>query len=103
MKTIRFERDGAIGNITLRIRPSTGLTPGSAALRDAVHQASESDIRVLVGAEGLHFSFGGEVREWPGRRQLVPYFRGRGRASYRAIEGCARPPSHRCKVSRSRI
>ena len=40
----------------------------SECLREAVHEASQSDIRVLVvQAEGPHFSFGGEVREWPGK------------------------------------
>src|SRR5260370_30038591 len=57
-------------------------------LRTAVHQASESDIRVLVvRAEGPHFSFGGEVREWPGRD--VNWFRtfvADVNLSYRAIE-----------------
>ena len=58
------------------------------ALRVAVHQASASDIRVLVvRSEGPHFSFGGEVREWPGRD--VNWFRtfvAEVNASYRAIE-----------------
>jgi enoyl-CoA hydratase/carnithine racemase len=58
------------------------------ALRIAVHQASESDIRVLVvRSEGPHFSFGGEVREWPGKD--VNWFRtfvAEVNASYRAIE-----------------
>ena len=66
--TIRFERDGAIGNIILANPPFNRLDLRfSEALRAAVHQASVSDIRVLViRAEGPHFSFGGEVREWPG-------------------------------------
>src|ERR1700723_2770601 len=69
MTTIRFERDGAIGNIVLANPPFNRLDKGFAeALRVAVHQASESDIRVLaVRSEGPHFSFGGEVREWPGK------------------------------------
>ena len=53
-----------------------------------MHQASESDIRVLVvRAEGPHFSFGGEVREWPGKD--VNWFRtfvADVNVSYRAIE-----------------
>ena len=37
----------------------------SECLRQAVHDASESDIRVLVvQAEGPHFSFGSDLREW---------------------------------------
>ena len=66
---IRFERDGAVGNIVLANPPFNRLDLCFAKeLRIAVHQASESDIRVLVvRSEGPHFSFGGEVREWPGR------------------------------------
>src|ERR1700752_1817533 len=69
MTTIRFERDGAIGNIVLANPPFNRLDLRFAeALRAAVHQASISDIRVLVvRSEGPHFSFGGEVREGPGK------------------------------------
>jgi enoyl-CoA hydratase/carnithine racemase len=89
MTTIRFEREGAIGNIVLAHPPFNRLDLRFAeALRIAVHQASESDIRVLVvRAEGPHFSFGGEVREWPGKD--VNWFRtfvAEVNVSYRAIE-----------------
>jgi enoyl-CoA hydratase/carnithine racemase len=86
MTTIRFERDGAIGNIVLADPPFNRLDLRFAeALRVAVHQASESDIRVLVvRAEGPHFSFGGEVREWPGKD--VNWFVADVNVSYRAIE-----------------
>src|ERR1700738_822610 len=89
MTTIRFERDGAMGNIVLANPPFNRLDARFAeALRDAVHQASESDVRVLVvRAEGPHFSFGGEVREWPGKD--VNWFRtfvAEVNVSYRAIE-----------------
>jgi enoyl-CoA hydratase/carnithine racemase len=89
MTTIRFEREGAIGNIVLANPPFNRLDLRFAeALRDAVHRASESDIRVLVvRAEGPHFSFGGEVREWPGKD--VNWFRtfvAEINVSYRAIE-----------------
>src|SRR5258706_7490619 len=89
MRTIRFERDGAIGNIVLANPPFNRLDLSFAeALRIAVHQASESDIRVLVvRSEGPHFSFGGEVREWPGKD--VNWFRtfvAEVNVSYRAIE-----------------
>src|SRR5882762_574526 len=89
MTTIRFERDGAIGNIVLANPPFNRLDLRFAeALRIAVRRASESDIRVLVvRAEGPHFSFGGEVREWPGRD--VNWFRtfvADVNVSYRAIE-----------------
>jgi enoyl-CoA hydratase/carnithine racemase len=89
MSTIRFERDGAIGNVILANPPFNRLDQSFAeALRAAVHQASVSDIRVLVvRAEGPHFSFGGEVREWPGKD--VNWFRtfvADVNVSYRAIE-----------------
>src|SRR6201993_1329723 len=92
--TIRFERDGAIGNIVLANPPFNRLDLRFAeALRVAVHQASESDIRVLVvKAEGPHFSFGGEVREWPGKD--INWFRtfvAEVNHSYRAIEGLRVP------------
>jgi enoyl-CoA hydratase/carnithine racemase len=89
MTTIRFERDGAVGNIVLANPPFNRLDLRfSEALRSAVHEASVSDIRVLVvRAEGPHFSFGGEVREWPGKD--VNWFRtfvADVNISYRAIE-----------------
>ena len=89
MTTIRFERDGAVGNIVLANPPFNRLDLRfAAALRKAVQQASESDIRVLViRSEGPHFSFGGEVREWPGKD--VNWFRtfvADINVSYRAIE-----------------
>src|ERR1700752_4443069 len=88
MTTIRFERDGAIGHIVLANPPFNRLDLRFAeALRTAVRQASESDIRVLViRSEGPHFSFGGEVREWPGNN--VNWFRtfvADINVSYRAI------------------
>ena len=89
MITIRFERDGAVGNIVLANPPFNRLDLRFAeALRSAVRQASESDIRVLaVRSEGPHFSFGGEVREWPGKD--VNWFRtfvADINVAYRAIE-----------------
>ena len=89
MKTIRFEREQAIGRIVLANPPLNRLDLRySECLRQAVHEASESDIRVLlVKAEGPNFSLGGEVREWPGKD--VNWFRtfvAEVNASYRAIE-----------------
>src|ERR1700755_2737994 len=89
MTTIRFERDGAIGKIVLADPPFNRVDLRFAeTLRTAVHQASVSDIPVLgVRTEGPHFSFGGEVREWPGKD--VNWFRtfvADINASYRAIE-----------------
>lgn len=87
--TIRFERDGAVGSIVLADPPFNRLDLRfTEALRLAVHQTSSSDIRVLViRSEGPHFSFGGEVREWPGKD--VNWFRtfvAEVNVSYRAIE-----------------
>jgi enoyl-CoA hydratase/carnithine racemase len=86
---IRFERDGAVGNIVLANPPFNRLDLRFVdELRIAVHQASETDIRVLVvRSEGPHFSFGGEVREWPGKD--VNWFRtfvAEVNFCYRAIE-----------------
>lgn len=87
--SIRFERDGAVGHIVLANPPFNRLDLRFCeALRVAVRQASESDIRVLVvRSDGPHFSFGGEVREWPGKD--VNWFRtfvADVNFSYRAIE-----------------
>lgn len=94
MKTIRFERSGPVGEIVLANPPLNRLDVQYAAcLRDAVHQASESDIRVLVvRAIGSNFSLGGEVREWPGKD--VNWFRTfvqEVNLSYRAIEALRIP------------
>lgn len=94
MTTIRFEQDGAIGNIVLANPPFNRIDTAYAVnLRDAVHRASESNIRVLVvRAEGPHFSFGGEVREWPGKN--ADWFRtfvAEVNQSYRAIEALRVP------------
>ncbi|HUD85877.1 MAG TPA: enoyl-CoA hydratase/isomerase family protein [Xanthobacteraceae bacterium] len=94
METIRFEQKGAIGSIVLANPPFNRLDLRfSRALREAVHSASESAIRVLVvRAEGPNFSFGGEVREWPGKD--VNWFRtfvAEVNTSYRAIEALRVP------------
>jgi len=94
MKTVRFEKDGAIGSIVLANPPFNRIDSTYAAnLLDAVHQASESGIRVLViRAEGPNFSFGGEVREWPGKD--INWFRtfvAEVNQSYRAIEALRVP------------
>src|ERR1700688_3008891 len=89
MTTVRFERDGAIGNIVLADPPFNRVDLRFAeTLRTAVHQASESNIRVLVvGSEGPHFSFGAEVRDWPGKdANWCRTFVADVNASYRAIE-----------------
>jgi enoyl-CoA hydratase/carnithine racemase len=94
MTTIRFERREGIGSIVLANPPFNRIDLAYASsLREAVHAASESDIRVLVvRAEGPHFSLGGEVREWPGKD--INWFRtfvAEVNASYRAIEALRVP------------
>lgn len=94
MSTIRFERQGSIGHIVLANPPFNRIDSQYAvSLREAVHAASETDIRVLVvRAEGPNFSMGGEVREWPGKD--IHWFRtfvADVNASYRAIEALRVP------------
>jgi enoyl-CoA hydratase/carnithine racemase len=94
MHTIRFQRQNAVGTIVLANPPFNRIDLQFAeSLRQAVHNASESDIRVLVvRAEGPHFSFGGEVREWPGKD--INWFRtfvAEVNLSYRAIEALRVP------------
>ena len=89
MKTVRFERQGSIGRIVLANPPNNRLDlQFSHCLRDAVHEASSNDIRALVvSSEGDDFSFGGEVREWPGKD--IDWFRtfiAEVNATYRALE-----------------
>jgi enoyl-CoA hydratase/carnithine racemase len=94
MQSIRFQRQDAVGSIVLANPPANRLDLQFAeSLREAVHEASESDIRVLVvRAEGPHFSFGGEVREWPGKD--INWFRtfvAEVNLSYRSIEALRIP------------
>ena len=94
MKTIRFDRDQGVGHIVLANPPHNYLDKRFCeSLATAVHEASESDVRVvLVRAEGPHFSFGGEVREWPGKD--INWFRTFVAAvnqSYRALEALRIP------------
>jgi len=94
MSTIRFERRESIGSIVLANPPFNRIDlQYASSLREAVHAASESDIRVLViRAEGPNFSQGGEVREWPGKD--INWFRtfvADVNASYRAIEALRVP------------
>jgi enoyl-CoA hydratase/carnithine racemase len=54
MKTIRFERQGSIGRIVLANPPYNRLDlQFSHCLRDAIHEASSSDIRALVISSAL--------------------------------------------------
>ncbi|GGD00603.1 enoyl-CoA hydratase/isomerase family protein [Undibacterium terreum] len=94
MKSIRFERNNGIGSIILANPPFNRLdTRFAQCLEEAVREASQSDIRVLVvRAEGPNFSLGGEVREWPGKD--VNWFRtfvAAINSSYRTIESLRVP------------
>jgi enoyl-CoA hydratase/carnithine racemase len=94
MKSIRFERDNAVGRIVLANPPFNRMDQRYAkCMREAVHDARESDIRALViKAEGPHFSFGGEVREWPGKdiNWFLPFIQDVN-LSFRAIEALRVP------------
>ncbi|EHP41558.1 enoyl-CoA hydratase/isomerase [Cupriavidus basilensis OR16] len=94
MNSIHFERHEDIGTIVLAKPPFNRVDlQYTSSLREAVHAASESDIRVLVvRAEGPNFSLGGDVREWPGKD--INWFRtfvAEVNASYRAIEALQVP------------
>ena len=94
MKTIRFDREQGVGHIVLANPPHNYLDKRFCeSLANAIHEASESDVRVvLVRAEGPNFSFGGEVREWPGKD--VNWFRtfvAEVNQSYRALEALRVP------------
>jgi enoyl-CoA hydratase/carnithine racemase len=83
-----------VGRIVLANPPYSRLDLGfEQCLREAVHEASESDIRVLVSkADGPNFSLGADVREWPGKD--VNWFRtfvAQLNSSYRAIEALRVP------------
>lgn len=89
MKTVRFEREGAIGRIVLSNPPRNLIDRKfSECLRQAVHDASESDIRVLVvQTEGPNFSFGSDLREWTDKEaNWFRTFIAEVNMSYRAIE-----------------
>ena len=69
MSVVRFERAGDIGHIVQSDPPENELGRQWADdLAVAVHQASGSNIRVLiVRSEGPNFGTGGAVAEWPGK------------------------------------
>src|SRR5712675_877094 len=94
MKSIRFDRDGAVGRIVLANPPHNYLDRQFCeCLAVAVHEAGESDVRVLiVCAEGPHFSFGGEVRHWLDKDfNWFRTFVAEVNQSYRALEALPIP------------
>jgi enoyl-CoA hydratase/carnithine racemase len=94
MKSIRFERDESVGRIILANPPANMIDMNYApSLSQAVHEASVSDIRVVViKAEGPNFSFGGDVRDWPGHdRNWFRTMVAEVNQCYRAIEALRVP------------
>jgi len=94
MSVIRFERQGNVGHIVLADAPLNLIhNRFCEALKNAVHEASSSEIRaLLVRAEGANFSHGGDVldfidkdfNEW---RTFISEMN----QSYRAIEALQIP------------
>ncbi|KVD03957.1 hypothetical protein WI77_29720 [Burkholderia ubonensis] len=66
MKSIRFERHDSVGHIVLANPPLNLIaTEFSERLSEAVHEASESEIRaLLIRAEGPNFSQGGDILDF---------------------------------------
>jgi enoyl-CoA hydratase/carnithine racemase len=66
MQVIRFEQKDSVGHIVLANPPKNLIASNfSNSLKQAVHEASESDIRaLLVRAEGPNFSQGGDVLDF---------------------------------------
>ncbi|GAA1703292.1 enoyl-CoA hydratase/isomerase family protein [Fodinicola feengrottensis] len=94
MKTVRFEQQDAVGSIILVNPPEQELGRRFADdLANAVHEASDSDIKVLVvRTEGPNFGTGGNVPEWPGKS--ASWFRtfiAEVNQSYAAIEALRVP------------
>jgi enoyl-CoA hydratase/carnithine racemase len=94
MTVVRFERRASVGHIVLAHPPLNLITNEfSDCLREAIHQASVSDIRVLlVRAEGPNFSQGGDIldfidKEFNAWRTFISEMH----HSYRAIEALQIP------------
>src|SRR6266478_8785098 len=66
MKVIKFEQKDAVGHIVLANPPKNLIASDfSNSLKQAVREASESDVRaLLVRAEGPNFSQGGDVLDF---------------------------------------
>src|SRR6266576_1578352 len=66
MQVIKFEQKDFVGHIVLANPPKNLIASDfSNSLKQAVHEASESDIRaLLVRAEGPNFSQGGDVLDF---------------------------------------
>jgi len=66
MQVIKFEQNESVGHIVLANPPKNLIASAfSNSLKQAVHEAGESDIRaLLVRAEGPNFSQGGDVLDF---------------------------------------
>lgn len=94
MSLVRFEQINAVGHVVLCDPPDNTLGRSwTDDLRQAVHEASEADIRaLLVRAEGPNFGTGGAVAEWPGRDvNWFHNFIDEVNQAYRAIEALRIP------------
>jgi enoyl-CoA hydratase/carnithine racemase len=93
-RLVRFERDEAIGRILLADPPFNFVSEQYAVdLRNAIHEASGTDIRVvLIEALGPNFSCGAAIHEWPGKsRDWFRTFIAELTQSYRALESLRVP------------
>lgn len=69
MNAVRFEQNDNVGHIVLMAPPFNFVgIEYLEGLSAALHEASSSDIRVvLIRSEAENFSMGGEVTAWPGK------------------------------------
>src|SRR5260370_39647472 len=94
MPVIHFEQKDSLGHVVLAIPPKNLIESNfSNALKQAVHEASESNIRaLLVRAEGPNFSQGGDVLDFLEKdTNQFRTFIGECNQSYRAIEALQFP------------
>lgn len=94
MQVVKFEQKDAVGHIVLANPPKNLIASAfSNALRQAVHEAGESDIRaLLVRAEGPNFSQGGDVLDFLEKdTNQFRTFIGECNRSFRAIEALQVP------------
>jgi enoyl-CoA hydratase/carnithine racemase len=94
MKVIYFEQKDSVGHIVLANPPKNLIASNfSNSLKQALHEAGESDIRaLLVRAEGPNFSQGGDVLDFLEKdTNQFRTFIGECNQSFRAIEALQVP------------
>jgi enoyl-CoA hydratase/carnithine racemase len=94
MQVIKFEQKDSVGHIVLANPPKNLIASDfSNSLKQAVHEAGESDIRaLLVRAEGPNFSQGGDVLDFLEKNtSQFRTFIAECNQSYRAIEALQVP------------